>query len=41
MKSYRSVIMPRFNRISLIGPVVENRVKNNIANADAMIRFGK
>ena len=27
--------------IELIGPLSENNVKNNIANADAIIRFGK
>ena len=25
----------------LIGPLSENRVKNNMANADAIIRFGR
>jgi hypothetical protein len=28
-------------RIELIGPFVENIVKNNNANADAIIRFGR
>ena len=40
-KSIRSLINPRFIKIELIGPLVENKVKNNIAKADAMIRFGR
>ena len=37
-----SATMPSLSRIELIGPVsaFENRVKNSMANADAMIRFG-
>ena len=33
--------IPIFIRISLTGPTVENNVKNNIENADAIIRFGR
>ena len=40
-KSIRSLIHPRFIRIELIGPLVENIVKNSIAKADAIIRFGR
>ena len=37
-----SATMPSLSRIELIGPVseFENRVKNSMANADAMIRLG-
>ena len=32
--------IPADTRNPLTGPFVENRAKNSIANADAMIRFG-
>ncbi len=41
MKSIGSLIQPSDSRIELIGPFVEKSVKNNMAKADAMIRFGK
>ena len=34
-------IQPKLISIEFIGPESENNVKNNIANADAIIRFGK
>ena len=37
---YGSEIIPIDMRILLIGPPSEKRVKNSIANAEAMIRFG-
>ena len=41
MKSYGSLNRPMFTRIELIGPVFANMVKNSIAKAEAMIRFGR
>ena len=41
MKSIGSFVSPIDNRIELIGPLFENNAKNNIANADAMIKFGR
>ena len=40
-KSIGAFRTPRDSRIELTGPLVENIVKNNKANADAMIRFGR
>ena len=36
-----SLITPIWTSTELIGPFTENNVKNNIAKAEAMIRFGK
>ena len=41
IKSIGLFVIPIDIRIELIGPFVENSVKNNSANADAMIRFGR
>ena len=41
IKSIGLEVNPIDIKIELIGPFVENIVKNSIANADAMIRFGK
>ena len=41
MKSIGSFVRPIDNKMELIGPFVENMVKNSIANADAMIKFGR
>jgi hypothetical protein len=38
---YGSEINPICIKRELIGPASENKVKNNIENADAIIRFGK
>ena len=38
---YGSEIIPICIKIELIGPPSENSVKNNMENADAMIRFGR
>ena len=40
-KSIGFFIHPSDIKIELTGPFVENIVKNNIANADAMMRFGR
>jgi hypothetical protein len=40
-KSIGFLTHPRDIRIELIGPLVENMVKNNNANAEAMIRLGR
>jgi hypothetical protein len=41
IKSIFSWITPKDIKIELIGPFVENMVKNSMANADAIIRFGR
>ena len=41
IKSIGSLIHPRVSKIELIGPLVEKSVKKSIANADAIIRFGR
>ena len=41
IKSIGSLAMPIDIKMPLIGPFVENNVKNSIANADAIIRFGR
>ena len=38
---YGSEMIPICIKIELIGPPSENSVKNNMENADAMIRFGR
>ena len=38
---YGSEKIPNDTRILLIGPESANKVKNSIANAEAMIRFGR
>ena len=41
IKSMGLLNNPIFIRIELIGPLVENMVKNNMAKADAIIRLGR
>ncbi len=41
IKSMASPITPSDIKIELTGPLVENKVKNSMANADAMIRLGR
>ena len=41
MKSMGSLMMFMFISMLLIGPELENMVKNSMANAEAMIRFGR
>ena len=41
MKSMGSLVMPSDIRIELMGPLLENRAKNSMANAEAMIRLGR
>ena len=36
-----SLVIPAYIKIELTGPLLENKVKNSIANADAIIRLGK
>ena len=40
-KSIGAFTQPKDIKIELIGPFVENMVKNKSANADAIIRFGR
>ena len=41
MKLYGFAKTPICTKIELIGPLSANNVKNNIAKADAIIKFGK
>jgi hypothetical protein len=34
-------MIPRDSKMELTGPFAENMVKNNMAKADAIIRFGR
>ena len=40
-KEYACFRIPAWTSMALIGPPSANKVKNNIAKADAMIRFGR
>ena len=41
MNRMASPITPMLRRMLLMGPALENRAKNSMANAEAMIRFGR
>ena len=41
IKSIGSETIPTDSKIELMGPLVENSAKKSMANADAIIRFGR
>ena len=41
MKSMGASVIPRLIRMELMGPLLENRAKNSMAKAEAIIRLGR